>query len=210
MNMEIVKYDEDDHAGYLPDHHPPKYRDGDIEKFKPVAEEALTELKDFTEFEDDIELILGVTDVEELGADSPKGYYFMGFSFSEDLHDYPGNAVCMRASDSLMNGRKHSKACSFMNWDIRFSTSEMWIGKMISIIASCSKVTLKIWPELSAREMAEAFHPSGGKKNQWVLTNKSYILTWKNHVASIMKTTTCFFKAAIDGAMQKDTQLRIN
>lgn len=97
--MEIVKYDDDEHAEYLPDHHPPKYRDGDIEKFKPVAEEALTEVKNFVEFEDDIELILGVTDVEELGADSPTGYYFMGFSFCEGLHDYPRNAICMRASD---------------------------------------------------------------------------------------------------------------
>ncbi len=71
--MEFEKYDSEKHAEYLPDHHPPNYRDGDIEKFKPVAEEAVSELKEVVDFDDDIELILGVTDVEELGKNLPTG-----------------------------------------------------------------------------------------------------------------------------------------
>jgi hypothetical protein len=78
--MDIVKYNHDQHAEYLPDHHPPKYGDGDTEKFKPVAIEALSELKEVVDFDGDIELILSVTDVEELGVNPPTGYYFMGFS----------------------------------------------------------------------------------------------------------------------------------
>lgn len=97
--MEITKYQVEEHAEYLPEHHPPKYRDGNIERFKPVAREAVSELKEVVDFDDDIELILGVTDVEELEEDCPVGYYFMGFSFCKGLHDYPRNAVCMRASD---------------------------------------------------------------------------------------------------------------
>jgi hypothetical protein len=97
--MEFEKYNSEKHAEYLTDHHPPHYRDGDIEKFKPVAEEAVSELKEVVDFDDDIELILGVTDVEELGKNPPTGYYFMGFSFDEGLHGYQENAAFMRASD---------------------------------------------------------------------------------------------------------------
>ena len=108
--MEIVKYNPEKHAEHLPDHHPPRYRDGSIGKFKPVAREAVAELKDFVDFDDSIELVLGVTDVDELGESPPTGYYFMGFSFCEGLHSYEQNAVYMRASDQPDNWKAAFKS----------------------------------------------------------------------------------------------------
>lgn len=108
--METTRYIPEEHAEYLPDHHPPKYRDGDIEKFKPVAEETIQEIKDFVEFDDDFELVLGVTDVEELGENPPVGYHFMGLSFDEGMRGYSRKAICMRASDEPENWKAAFKS----------------------------------------------------------------------------------------------------
>jgi hypothetical protein len=97
--MDIVGYQEDSHADYLPEHQVPKYSEGDIDRFKTVAQEAVSELKELADFDDEIELVLGVTDTDKLDDDAPTGYYFMGFSFDEDMRGYPRNAVFMRASD---------------------------------------------------------------------------------------------------------------
>lgn len=109
--MKIEKYDPEKHAEYFPNHHPPKYRDGDIEIFKSVAREALDELKEVVDLdEEEIELVIGVTDVDELGENPPVGYYFMGFSFSPVIHGYSRNAVFMRASNDPENWKAAFKS----------------------------------------------------------------------------------------------------
>ena len=97
--MRITEYKPEKHAEYLPDHQVPKYSEGDIDRFRSVAEEAVNELKEFVDFDDDLELVLGVTDTEKLDEDAPTGYYFMGYSFDEGMRGYSRNAVFMRASD---------------------------------------------------------------------------------------------------------------
>lgn len=97
--MEITQYKPEKHAEYLPDHQVPKYSEGDIEKFLPVAQEAVNELNELVEFDNELELVLGVTDTDKLDEDTPVGYYFMGYSFDEGMRGYPRNAVFMRVSD---------------------------------------------------------------------------------------------------------------
>jgi hypothetical protein len=100
--MQIRKYDSEEHEQYLPDYHKPTYAEGDIDKFKQVAEEALEELESLVEFSDkDIELVIAITDTDEIDDNAPESYYFMGFSFDDGMRDHPGNAVFMRVTDTI-------------------------------------------------------------------------------------------------------------
>lgn len=108
--MEIKKYKPEEHKQYLPDYHKSTYSKGDIEKFKPVAEEALEELKEVIDFLDEgIELVLAITDSGEMADDAPKDYYFLGFSFRDGMRGYPGNAVFMRVADRFSDWRAAMK-----------------------------------------------------------------------------------------------------
>lgn len=107
--MEIVKYSSGEHRQYLPEHQKPAYSEGDIERFRPVAEEALQELREIIDFHDDIELVLAITDEEELSENTSEDFYFTGFSFDEGMRGYPANAVFLRVSDQVDNWRERMK-----------------------------------------------------------------------------------------------------
>jgi len=102
--MEIKKYDSEKHSEYLPDYQVDGYKEGDIDKFKSVAREALQELKEIVDFSDqDIELVIALTKTENMPDETPESYYFMGFSFDDGMRGHPGNAVFMRVTDVTEN-----------------------------------------------------------------------------------------------------------
>lgn len=102
--MEIKKYNSEKHSEYLPDYQVDGYKEGDIDKFKSVAREALQELKETVDFSDqDIELVIALTETENMADDSPESYYFMGFSFDDGMRGHQGNAVFMRVTDVTEN-----------------------------------------------------------------------------------------------------------
>lgn len=110
-SMEIQKYRAEEHEEYLPDYQKPEYREGDIEKFKPVLQEAVESLEDVTGFStDEIKIVLAVTDEEELIDDAIEEHYFMGYSFDEGMRGYPENAVFMRVSDNTENWEEAMKS----------------------------------------------------------------------------------------------------
>lgn len=98
--MEIQKYRAEDHEEYLPDYQKPEYSERDIEKFKPVIHEAVESLEGLTGFSaEEVNIVLAVTDEEELPEDAIEEQYFMGYSFDEGMRGYPEKAVFLRVSD---------------------------------------------------------------------------------------------------------------
>jgi hypothetical protein len=143
--MEITEYKPEKHAEYLPDYQVPKYLEGDIGRFKSLAEEAVNELKEFVDFDDDLELVLGVTDTEKLGDDAPTSYHFMGYSFDEGMRGYPRNAVFMRASDEPDNWRAAMKSMLVheLGHQVFYQTDVDWENDQYHSI--CLRDTPRTW-----------------------------------------------------------------